>query len=83
MVQQYNNELKRKNRALKSSRANQNSVLEKTRLHAKMMQTFRVECENNKELIKRIRELQNRENHYYFNICCTILWNQFNFQKSS
>ncbi len=32
--------------------------MEKVRLHAKMMHTFNVECDNNKALKKRLRELQ-------------------------
>ena len=60
LIQQYNSELKKKNRTLKTSYTNQGNVLEKVRLHSKLMQTLRIECENNKELMKRIRELQSR-----------------------
>ncbi|OAO17612.1 coiled-coil domain-containing protein 93 [Blastocystis sp. ATCC 50177/Nand II] len=58
VVQQYNIELKKRNRAQKAASDNQAVIMEKVRLHAKMMHTFNVECDNNKALKKRLRELQ-------------------------
>ncbi|KAK8790574.1 hypothetical protein WA171_002096 [Blastocystis sp. BT1] len=63
ILQQYNIELKKRNRLLKATVGKQTVVLEKKRQHSKMMQNFRQECTANKELIKRIRELQNRKSN--------------------
>ena len=60
VLQQRNTELKKKNRMLKGIKEKQAIVQEKTRVHSKLMHTFQVECENNKELMKRLRELQSR-----------------------
>lgn len=69
LVQQYNGELKKKTRVLKTMRANHANVMEKVRKQSQLMQTFRTECEQNKELTKRIRELQSRRNHFVYSIC--------------
>lgn len=49
---------------LKSIRENQAMVQEKTRVHSKLMHTFQVECKNNKELMKRLRDLQSRRTKF-------------------
>ena len=64
LVQQHNTELKKKNRLLKVTATNQSVVQEKIRLHSKLMHTFQLECENNKELKKRLRELQGRRSQF-------------------
>ena len=64
VTQQRNTDLKKKNRMLKAIRENQAMVQEKTRVHSKLMHTFHVECENNKELMKRLREVQSRRTKF-------------------
>ena len=58
MVQQYNIELKKRTRVQKTASTQQSVTMEKVRLHTKMMHSFKIECDNNKELKKRLRELQ-------------------------
>lgn len=58
MVQQYNIELKKRTRVQKTANTQQSVTMEKVRLHTKMMHSFNIECDNNKELKKRLRELQ-------------------------
>ena len=80
LTQQYNTELKKKNRLLKAARSNQTNVLEKVRSHSKMLRTFRVECENNKELVKRVRELQSRRSWFF--IFCFIHYGTYSISES-
>lgn len=70
ILQQYNIELKKRNRLLKTAVGKQTVVLEKKRQHSKMMQSFRQECTTNKELMKRIRELQNRKSNLWVCVVC-------------
>lgn len=42
----------------KTASTQQSVTMEKVRLHTKMMHSFNIECDNNKELKKRLRELQ-------------------------
>lgn len=60
LIQQYNIELKKRNRTLEEVSTTQKEVLEKKRLYGKMLQTFRQECDTNTELVKQLRQLQNK-----------------------
>ena len=45
---------------LKTAASNQETVMEKKRAYSKTLQLFRQQCETNKELMRRLRELQQR-----------------------